>query len=142
MIPRQIVEPATLCQACGGPTREGKPFCPDHVEELPYVASLLCELAAQAAEHQAVSKNGASAVDVDGTTARELLHLLRLHGPRTVQRLGRELNIKPALVADYARALAAVGRVILGRSRRGKVLLQVPPPARRQAQGDKSQEAA
>ena len=141
MIPRQFVEAATLCEACGRPTREGKPFCPDHVEELPYVASLLCELAAQAAEQQAVSKKGAGAVDVDGTTARELLHLLQLHGPRTVQRLGRELNIKPALVADYARALAAVGRVILGRSRRGKVLLQVPPARRRQAQEGENQAA-
>lgn len=141
MIHRQIVEPATPCAACGRPTREGKPFCPDHVEELPYVASLMCELAAQAAEHQAVSKNGAGAVNVDGTTARELLHLLQLHGPRTVQRLGRELNIKPGLVSDYARALAAAGRVILGRSRRGKVLLQVPPPARRQGEGDKNQAA-
>lgn len=112
------------CEACGQPTREGKPYCPEHVDRQPYVAELLAELASQEEELAMVAMRGADAVDPSGLTARELLQLVRLHGPRTVQRLGRELNIKPVLISCYVRALAQVGMVELGLSKRGKTVVR------------------
>jgi hypothetical protein len=121
------------CEVCGQPTHEGKPFCVEHVEQHPYVSHLLVELAAQAAERAQVARQGPAAVDLDGTTARELMRLLFLYGPRTLQGLGRELQIPPSLVSTYARALAEAGRVSLGKSRRGKTVVTpvTPVSARR-----------
>lgn len=112
------------CEACGQPTREGKPYCPEHVDQQPYVAELLAELARQEAELAMVSLHGSDAVDTSGLTARELLQLVRLHGPRTVQRLGRELNIKPIIIRSYVRAMSEVGMVELGISKRGKTVVR------------------
>lgn len=119
------------CEACGQPTHEGKRFCLDHVDRHPYVASLIMELGRQAAERARVARQGPSAVDLEGTTAREIMRLLFLHGPRTLQGLGRELQLPPPLVGTYARALAEAGWVQFGVSRRGKTVVTALRPEER-----------
>lgn len=121
------------CEACGQPTHEGKRFCLQHVDRHPYVAQLLMELGRQEAERARVARSGPASVDLDGTTAKELMRLLYLHGPRTLQGLGRELQIAPGLVASYTRALADAGRVEFGISRRGKTVVTALLPGQKRA---------
>ncbi len=117
------------CEAprCSQRTRDGKPYCPEHVELLPYVQELQAALAEQQAEQRRVASRGARAVDPDGLTARELLLQLDLYGDRTVERLARDLQLDVDLVHAYAKALARHGRVSLSQTRRGHVSLHAGP---------------
>jgi len=119
---------ATRCSAagCDEATREGKPFCTEHVEEHDYVQDLLATLEAQDAEIQRVARLGARAVDPEGLTACEILNTLRVHGPRTVRRLARELNHEAKVLEAYVKALERRGLVTKdkkGRKRRRLVHL-------------------
>jgi len=117
---------------CGTPgclktTREGKPHCPDHVEDHAYVQEILSQLAARDRELENVSKRGWRAVTLDGITATEILLYLRIHGERTVERVRREhlLSRYPkAVTRAYAQALANAKRVTVGRTTRGSLCLR------------------
>ena len=50
-------------------------------------------------------EQGSRAVDPEGITAQEILQFIRVHGPRTVPRLARELNLEVKTVTGYVRAL-------------------------------------
>lgn len=110
---------------CGAFTRMGKPFCPKHVAHHPHVESLLAELASREAEEERVRKRGAHAVDPAGGTAREVLTYLRVHGPKTLRRLARDLNRDPSLVGHYVEALRRRRRVKLSQTRRGGTVVAV-----------------
>jgi hypothetical protein len=133
------LEPArkqtTHCQldGCSDWTREGKPYCTDHVTHHPYVQSLMAELERRESEEQAVAKRGARAVDIEGTAAQELVQHLRVHGKRTVRRLARELNRDLEIQAHYVEALRRRGLVRTTRTRRGATVVTL---------GGKSREAA
>lgn len=120
---RQPWMPPRRCELCGDATREGKPYCPEHVERHPYVQEVLAVLEERSAEERRVLRRGASAVDPRGVNAREILLQLHLYGERTVERLARDLQLDPALVPHYAQALARRGLVSLGRTERGSVLV-------------------
>lgn len=111
--------------ACGQSTREGKPYCSDHVGEHPYVQEILSTLAARQAEEAAVRNRGSGAVDIGGLTARELLLHLSLHGARTVERLSRELQLESQVLSGYVSALVDDGRVSLGRTNRGSTIVRL-----------------
>jgi hypothetical protein len=115
------------CQhaVCEQTTREGKPYCPDHVESHPYVRDILDTLAARHAEEDAVRTVGAEAVNLSGLTARELLLHLSLHGARTVERLSRELQLDSQVLKGYVSALVGDGRVELGRTHRGSTIVKL-----------------
>jgi hypothetical protein len=81
------------CEVCGGGTREGKPFCPEHVEQSPYVQSVVNALRAADDEIARVEKNGWQSVNIKGTKVAEILLHLRMHGSRTLDRLLREVFI-------------------------------------------------
>jgi hypothetical protein len=112
---------------CGKATREGKPYCSDHVDDHPYVRGLIEALAAREAEEARVRKRGARAVDLDGVTAREILGYVAIHGGRTVQRLARELNLDIQTIKGYARALERGKRVHLTSTRRGAIIVNPGP---------------
>lgn len=101
---------------CSQATREGKPYCSDHVEELPYVLQVQARIEAREAELAAVSKRGARAVDVHGIVAREVLCSLWIHGERSVARLARELNVEFELLLLY-----------ISRLRKAKMITQTSP---------------
>lgn len=117
-----------LCETPGCPerTREGKPHCPEHLEDLPYVRGILDRLAERNAELERVDKNGWRAVELDGITATEITEYLRVYGERTLARIRREhLSKHPERVAQaYAEALAKAKRVTLGRTSRGNLCLR------------------
>lgn len=116
-----------LCRSpnCVQTTREGKPFCPDHVEHHPYVQEILGTLAEREAEEERVRTGGAPAVDPRGLTARELVLHLSLHGARTIERLSRELQLDTAIVEGYVNALVERGSIALGRTNRGSTVVQL-----------------
>ncbi len=105
---------------CLSPTREGKPYCPLHVELMPYVAQLMNDLENQQAEHERARKPGrVSGIDPEGITAKELLLLVDQHGGRTVPRLAKDLQIEPEVVARYVAELRKLDKVRTGTTRRG-----------------------
>ena len=113
------------CRVCGGTTREGKPYCPDHVVEHPYVQSILNTLVARREEEERVRQRGADAVDLTGLTAKELVLHLSLHGARTVERLSRELQLDSQVLKGYVGALVEDGAVALGRTNRGSTIVRL-----------------
>lgn len=110
---------------CKNTTRESKPFCPDHVEEHPYVAGIVAELDAREEEIALVEKDGAIGVRLAGTVVDDLLRHLDEIGARTVQRLHRERMFKTnvAVTTIYVEAMAEAGLVTLGRTKRGSVVV-------------------
>lgn len=97
-----------LCDApgCTETTREGKPYCPDHVDHHPYVQQLLQHLAEQEDERErATKKGGADKVDLEGENAKAVLRELQQHGERTLERLARDTKIPVKAVEAIGEAL-------------------------------------
>ena len=111
--------------SCFKSTREGKPFCPDHVEQHSYVKNILGILAEREAEEERVRKSGPEAVDIEGLTATELVLHLSLHGSRTVERLSREFQLESRVMQNYVQALEIQGKVVLGRTTRGSTVVRL-----------------
>lgn len=84
-------------------------------------------------ELEEVALRGPAAVDREGVTARRLLRLVRTRGPRTILRLARELRLAARLIGYYVRALMWSGRLALGWSPRGKVLVSLAEAGRQSA---------
>lgn len=130
MRPIDLVPPSTrwaervLCAApgCSNPTRERKPYCTEHIDQLDYVQQLKDTLASVEEEQALVRRRGAKAVDLSGITAQEILRELRLHGDRTARRLSRDLKLESELVDAYLRALAIGGEVELRPGNRGHMV--------------------
>jgi hypothetical protein len=112
-------------EGCIHTTREGKPFCPDHVEMHPYVQAILGTLAEREDEEEKVRQRGHRAVNPTGLTARELVLHLSLHGARTVERLSRELQLDTKVLDGYVGALVRKGVVALGRTNRGSTVVRL-----------------
>lgn len=64
----------THCGECGATTKEGKPLCSAHVQEMPYVRQVLAGIADQERDVERILQAGK--VDLDGPAAREVLQLL------------------------------------------------------------------
>ena len=116
---RQGRRRTTHCEApdCKRATREGKPFCTEHVASSNYVRNLLASMAAREAEEASV--RGAEAADPFGPSAREILITLWVNGERTVARLARELNIEFPVVQEFVQALVKAELITLRPTRRG-----------------------
>lgn len=110
-----------VCEAdgCNQSTRENKAFCTDHVENQPYVQDLMRRMADREQEDLKVRQNGSSAVNLKGITISEILLHLRQNGPRTEDRLQRELQIEKGTLYSYIVALRKNGIVELGTTPRG-----------------------
>lgn len=96
---------------CGDTTREGKPYCTEHVESHPYVQFLLKRVADRDIEDEAVRMQGSSAVNIDGITVEEITLQLRTNGTRTVERLCREIALDKSVIRSYIVAMKAAGLV-------------------------------
>lgn len=114
------------CQAdgCSASTREGKPFCPDHVEKHGYVQNILMLLQKQDEEIEKVAKQGSiRPIKNDSLTAKELVQHIHIHGARTLPRLSREFQIEEDVLTVYARYLVKNNRARMGRTSRGSKVL-------------------
>jgi hypothetical protein len=110
---------------CAQSTREGKPFCPDHVDQHSYVQEILRILEERKAEEDRVRNGGPEAVNLKGLTARELMVHLMQHGSRTVERLSREFQLEAPVMHDYVSALHTQGLVVVGRTTRGSTVVRL-----------------
>lgn len=113
---------------CMASTREGKPYCPEHVLLNPYVRTLLERLAGREAEEARVLRQGQRAVDPEGITAQEILSYLCVHGQRSLPQLGRELTLDVKLVTAYVKVLESNRWVKTKRDRRGMLFAYAPDP--------------
>lgn len=110
---------------CTQTTREGKPFCPDHVEKNAYVQNVLNTLAEREEEEEKVRRRGSRAVNPEGITAREIVLHLSLHGARTLERLSREMNMDARVLDGYVGAMVRRGVISLGRTNRGSTVVKL-----------------
>jgi len=101
------------CSANGCPetTREGKVYCTDHIENQPYVKSLLKQMEVRGKEDYEVNMCGPKAVNMKGITVQEIMLQLSQNGPRTEERLQRELRIEKSIIHNYVVALHKKGLV-------------------------------
>jgi len=83
----------STCQheGCGKTTREGKPFCSAHVEDSPYVRSILAILCERDEEEAILNKKNGG-IQTQGFFFRETLLLLRSKD-YTAKALSRRLDI-------------------------------------------------
>lgn len=111
----------THCEAddCVQATREGKPFCSDHVERLTYVQEVQARIEARENELAAVKKRGTRAVDLEGIIARDVLCSLWINGERSVARLSRELNVDFEVLKHYIARLKKAKQLTQTSPRRG-----------------------
>jgi hypothetical protein len=98
-------------KGCPETTREGKIYCTNHVEKHPYVKHLLDRMADRDKEDHNVKMRGPKAVNMEGITVAEIMLHLRQNGPRTEERLQRELQIDKSIIHNYVVALNQRGLV-------------------------------
>lgn len=119
--------PRTACEAdgCNRSTKEGKPFCSDHILHQPYVQELLAALEAKEAEEARVTRLGARAVDPEGITAREVVRTLTVHGPRTLPRLAKDMNLEVETLDGYVKALRKLKEIRIRKNNRGTAVIEL-----------------
>jgi hypothetical protein len=88
------------------------------------------QIAAKEEEEAAVRDRGVEAIAEDSLTIKELLVHLQVHGSRTIERLSKELMLDTKVVAYYAQYLKEEGKVTLGSTKRGSIVIS-PIRARR-----------
>jgi hypothetical protein len=121
-----------LDPGCSQPTREGKPYCPEHVENMPEAAEVIAELARRKEEISNVNgEDGLAHVRLNGSIVSDLLGQLRAHGDRTLKRLMRDCKLPENAALNYAQALKGAGLVTTFWTRRGELCLRLTPRKRR-----------
>lgn len=120
-----------VCQIPGCPasTREGKPYCSDHVDQNPYATQLLESLAELEREHAKVRRRGATAVRPDSPTSCEILRELEQQRTCSVARLAQILALPQTLVGTYVQGLARTGHVMTSGFRRDRLQVSLAQPA-------------
>jgi len=108
-------------------TREGKPYCPEHIELHPYVGEVLDQLAAIDAEEHRIKRLGIAGVDLQGVLAKEAMIKLVCDygGSGTVERISGELRRHPLVVSLIFVRLAKCGVVTIRRTKRGSIVVAV-----------------
>ncbi len=94
-IQERTVSPPSISHECGeegciARTREGKPFCPDHIFRINRPRAIQDRLAMSEAEISEVKKHGAKAVNLDGLIVEELLAGIAEAGEITFRRLVKD----------------------------------------------------
>jgi predicted transcriptional regulator len=121
----RVTNSTKICDVPGCPhsTREGKPYCTDHVDHHPYVQDLISQLDENEVALERARNKGK--VDLTGQAVRELILHLNLHGARTEERLARELQLDTKALQAILRALIKAGTIQLGHSKRGSTVVHL-----------------
>ena len=93
--------PPIQCKICLTPTRGGKEYCLDHVEQQEYVKGIHSQISKREAEEKMAEQIGSAAISPGSLTLQELLLELRSHGKRSLPRLARELQLSHTQVRAY-----------------------------------------
>lgn len=106
---------------CETTTREGKPYCSDHIEHSPYIANLIEEIALRDEEEALLIKG--KAVDIHGHLVKEALLALK-QGIYTSARLARLIDIDPDAAVTLIKLLDRKGLALAGRTERGSLTVR------------------
>lgn len=107
------------CQAprCYAATRDGKPFCPKHVELHPYARGIMAVLERRKVEKTLAAKNK---LLLNSQLVREAVHLLG-RSSLTLERVAREMYLSHGEAGGVFNCLFRHGVATEGKSKRGKV---------------------
>lgn len=119
------------CKTCGKATQEGKRYCTDHVKQHEYVVDLIRKLELSDLEELEVRQQGYQAIRPDSIIAKDMIAILKSQGPRSIERLSRELRRDSELVERYVEYLYQQGLVELKETNRGKVAVRFIESKRR-----------
>lgn len=119
-------QPSRHCKDCGAATRERKDFCPEHVEQNPYVADLLRVMDKMDQEDARVSVHGHMAVDAQGENAKEILAFISVNSAPSVERIAKELSRRDVRITTHYLVALEQGRLItVERNKRGKLIAKI-----------------
>lgn len=110
---------------CNAQTREGKPFCPDHIEHQSYVQNLVALLADKDSEEELVKKKGHKAVSPSSLTVQEILQDLRVHGQLTLPKLALDVGIEREAMEGYVDFLVRAKMVVKDDLLRGEPFIRL-----------------
>lgn len=113
------------CKVCGGTTREGKPYCSEHIEQSPYLQRLAQQIASKQVEEALVAEKGAAEVESDSATVDEIQNLLEMTGPRTDIAIAKELQIDARALKGYLAYMKKRGMVVTKTNRRGNTVVKL-----------------
>jgi len=122
---RQAKLKNNYCKECNKLTREGKPYCTDHVLQHPYIKQMLEKYEQMDQElFLAYRRRGVKGqITATSNNIKDLVMHLSLYGPRTIERICRELNWPPKVANYFVGWLRARGAVTLSRTKRGSRLV-------------------
>ena len=103
---------------CEATTREGKPYCSDHIEECHYIKSVLAEIDKRNGESKVLDSG--RWISTNAYLIREAIIQLE-HGTFTAARLGRVLDISERGADILIRQMARHGFVKLSVSETGAI---------------------
>jgi len=121
---------------CGRVPKEAKPFCPSHLDRLPYVQSLREQLSRCHDELDAASQeDGWRCIDPHGVIAQEILDQVAARGAPTPQGLAQSVGVSPRAIENYIIVLEEAGLVrnVVVKSKRGGLRRVVMLEQERQA---------
>lgn len=111
---------------CVERTREGKPYCYDHLDAHPYVRWLESAIKSAKEADDLAGRVVPDPASLDANiTVRDLVVHLENHGPRTEERLGRELSLSVTAVRNYSAALETRGAIERAKTRRGSTVVRL-----------------
>lgn len=138
-IQERTVSPPSVSHDCGeegcsARTREGKPFCPDHIFRINRPRSIQDMLAMSEVEIAEVKKRGAEAVNLDGLIVEELLAGIAEAGEITFRRLVKDRvflltheNSDNATADSFLKRLKDEELVFVGSTNRGDNIVRLTP---------------
>jgi hypothetical protein len=112
-------------EGCTEATNGCKDFCSDHVEYHPYVRNLMRRLNLREHEDEEVRREGSTVVNMEGITVKEILLHLTLSGPRTEERLAREVQVDQVIIHNCLVRLSKEGIIKFGYNARNSVSVQL-----------------
>ena len=116
----RVSNPRCKEKECDRTTREGKPYCSDHVEHSPYVRRVIEELELRDREAASLAKGGT--VSPNGHLVRETLLMLE-QGSYTAAKLSRLMDISHNSTETLIREMSRMGLAHLGKTDRGSLII-------------------
>jgi phage terminase Nu1 subunit (DNA packaging protein) len=101
-------------EKCGATTREGKPYCEDHIFELPYAKKVSMLQSGIEQEIQKVLRRGARSIPRNSLVVQNILNTLEIEREMAINDLAREVGIHTpyGLIQEYLLQLSKWGLVI------------------------------
>ena len=114
---------ASYCklEECNESTREGKPYCSDHIGHSPYVKALLREI--EIREDEASRLCRGEDIGCEARLVKETVTLLQ-NGSYTSARLARMIDIEPEAAISLIKLLDRNGLARMGKTERGSMTVR------------------